>query len=97
MADREFAATSRQPRESRLRTWDHIMFEILYPTGDFETDTIATLRVMGKAGYRSAVAYADLAVQRHCLRGGSVSPGFRIRLGMVKRAVARGLGPAKGG
>eukprot|EP00972_Heterocapsa_arctica_P083773 12344278-Heterocapsa_arctica.AAC.1 len=50
---------------------------------------------MRKAGYRSAISYAYLAVQRHETQFGNVQPGVQNKLRALKRACKRGLGPAR--
>jgi hypothetical protein len=92
-----YSQTSRKPREARLALWNKLLLHAGVPEPFQLTPESIQLgaSVLRSSGYRSTMAYVDIAVQEFVRRGGTKSQLLELTIRDTRRACTRGLGSPK--
>ena len=92
-----YSQTSIKPREARLALWNKLLLQagVQDPFAITPESVKMGASVLRAAGYRSTMAYVDIAVQEFVRRGGIKSQLLDLTIRDTRRACARGLGSPK--
>ncbi len=97
LINRKYSVTSVRPREARLALWDRLLRASGVPDPFALTTNIilSGAAILQAAGYRSTMAYVDVATQEFGRRGGTKSQLLDLTIKDTRRACARGQGAPK--
>jgi hypothetical protein len=97
LSNRKYSNTTLRPREARLALWDQLLRAsgVRDPFALTPDIIMSGAAILQAAGYRSTMAYVDIAAQEFVRRGGTKSQLLELTIRDARRACARGQGAPK--